>query len=398
MTTVPGLRGLRALVSVASQGSVSSAGEELNLSQSAVSRAIQDVEQQLGVEVFERHYAGMVCTDLGRRVVHRCRRALEQFRRAEETLGQLQPVGRFDRLVQRINERQLAVMKAIYEHHTERAAAHQLGLRQPTISATLRALEDRLNTPLFLRTRRGMVITLCGMTLLRHYKVMQRELTLMQDDIAHWRGQTSGRVVIGALPLTSAYLVPKVIDAVLKEFPGLNITVHEGSYDTLVDMLHNADVDFLVGVLHPNRDEPDLVQTLLFYDRLFAFARPGHPLALREAVTLKDLLDWPWIAPPKGTPARLSFNQQFTTPGLTPPTPHIEVGHLSVIRALLLSSDRIALMSPYQAHYETLEGRLVRLPVILDGPPRPIGYSYRDDSTPTPGFQAMMQALDRLAQ
>lgn len=397
MSLIPGLRGVRALVSVANQGSVSGAAEALSLSQSAISRAIQDAEKQLEVVVFERHHAGMVCTELGSRVIHRCGRALDQFRRAEETLSQLQPTGRFDRLVQRLNERQLAVMQAIYEHHTEQAAARQLGLQQPTVSATLRALEDRLTTPLFLRTRRGMVITLCGMALLRHYKVMQRELSLLQDEIAHWRGQTSGRVVIGALPLTSAFLVPKAVDAVLTELPGLNITVHEGSYDTLIDMLHNAEVDFLVGVLHTNRDEPDLVQTLLFHDRLFAYARPGHPLESRESVSLHELLDWPWIAPPQGTPARLSFNQQFTTPGLTPPTPHIEVGNLSVIRALLLDSDRIALMSPYQTHYETLEGHLARLPVRLEGPPRPIGYSYRDDSTPTPGFQAMMRALDRLA-
>lgn len=91
MSLIPGLRGVRALVSVANQGSVSGAAEALSLSQSAISRAIQDAEQQLEVVVFERHHAGMVCTELGSRVIHRCGRALDQFRRAEETLSQLQP-------------------------------------------------------------------------------------------------------------------------------------------------------------------------------------------------------------------------------------------------------------------------------------------------------------------
>ncbi|NIC07176.1 LysR family transcriptional regulator [Billgrantia bachuensis] len=393
MDSLPSLRCLRALAAVVERGSVLGAAESLNLSQPAVSRAIRDLEKALDLSLFERHHGGMLCTEVGELVAHRCRRVLHQFDRAERQLTQLQLDGHFQRLAQRLSLRHLRVLVTLAETRNERLAARRLALTQPTVSASLRDLEGRLATSLFLRTQRGLIATPGSSLLTRHVKVALREIALLQDEVTAWRGEALGRVVIGALPLTSSLLVPRAVDTLLREYPGLAVTVHEGTYDVLFEALRSGEIDVLVGVLHRIDPEEEMSQQVLLHDRLVAVTRPDHPLMEHTDLTLETLLDWPWIAPPRGTPARHSFDQQFNTLGITPPTPVVEAGNLGVIRDLLRDSDRLALISPYQVHYEVQDGHLAYLPLRLQGPPRAIGLTMREDSAPSQALRALRSAL-----
>ncbi|WP_169434544.1 LysR family transcriptional regulator [Marinobacterium rhizophilum] len=393
-TFTPTMRCLRALVAVADTGAVLRAAEALNLSQPAVSRAIHDLEQALDMPLFERHHGGMLSTRAGDIVSHRFRRALTQLTQAQEQLAHLEPAGHFQRLSLRLSYRNLKVLVEIARSGSEMRAARQLGLTQPTVSAGLRDLETKLGVPLFQRTPRGMITTLCGMELIRHVKIAMRELALVQQDLSAWRGKISGRVIIGALPLTSSLLVPQAVDTLLRELPGLSIAIYEGSYDTLFELLRSGEIDMLVGVLRPLDRKENMTQKTLFYDRLSTIVRPDHPLLQRANLSLGELLNADWIAPPQGTPARHSFDQQFHAADLVPPTPVIEAGNLSLLRALLLNSDRIAMVSPCQMRFEIESAQLAQLPVPLEGPPRAIGILMREDSAPTEAIQALCRTLE----
>ena len=56
---------LRVFHAVAEAGSFTHAGETLNLSQSAVSRQIQALEESLRVPLFHRHARGLILTEPG---------------------------------------------------------------------------------------------------------------------------------------------------------------------------------------------------------------------------------------------------------------------------------------------------------------------------------------------
>src|SRR5690606_9901893 len=80
------MRQLRALVAVAQGGSVHKAASLLHLTQPAVTRAIHEFEQSLGLELFERTAKGMVATAVGAIVVDRTQRAFAQIAHAEQEL------------------------------------------------------------------------------------------------------------------------------------------------------------------------------------------------------------------------------------------------------------------------------------------------------------------------
>ena len=56
---------LKIFNAVAEAGSFTSASVNLNLSQSAISRQIQSLEQDLKVQLFERHARGLTLTENG---------------------------------------------------------------------------------------------------------------------------------------------------------------------------------------------------------------------------------------------------------------------------------------------------------------------------------------------
>ena len=77
---------MRSLVAVAERGAITDAAEVLCISQSALSRRIQQLEESLGVELFERSQRGMVLTDMGRLVLEEGRALLERYERMQDSV------------------------------------------------------------------------------------------------------------------------------------------------------------------------------------------------------------------------------------------------------------------------------------------------------------------------
>ena len=78
----PSVQELRALVFCGDLGSVSRAAQELNLTQSAVSRSIRALEDRLGVKLFHRVHKRLLLSDAGRAMVHDSREILEALDRS----------------------------------------------------------------------------------------------------------------------------------------------------------------------------------------------------------------------------------------------------------------------------------------------------------------------------
>ena len=77
------IKQLRALLAIADTGSATRAAELLRIVQPAVSRHVRLLEEELGVELFERERHGMVLTEAGRTMVEYGRRAIQELDRAK---------------------------------------------------------------------------------------------------------------------------------------------------------------------------------------------------------------------------------------------------------------------------------------------------------------------------
>src|ERR687889_415144 len=82
-------RHLRLVVAIADYGSLTRAGNQLHLTQSALSHQLTDLESQLGVRRFERLGRRMEPTAAGERLIARARVAVQQLREMEHEVKQI---------------------------------------------------------------------------------------------------------------------------------------------------------------------------------------------------------------------------------------------------------------------------------------------------------------------
>lgn len=87
------IRHLRYVVTAAKCGSFRRAAKALGIEQSAVSRRIRDLEDDLGVALFIRHSSGVILTHAGKKFVRRARQALNEVSQAAADVG---AIGRGD--------------------------------------------------------------------------------------------------------------------------------------------------------------------------------------------------------------------------------------------------------------------------------------------------------------
>ncbi|TAL79703.1 MAG: LysR family transcriptional regulator [Burkholderiaceae bacterium] len=398
------LKQFRSVLAVGRAGSAAHAAQLLPLSSSAIARAIRELEGQLGVALFERAARGMLMTAEGKLLARRAERALAQLALAETEASSLadpgaraawQMAGRFSGSCA---YRHLATYVAFCETGGELAAAARLRVSQPAVNQTLRQLEHMLGSVLFYRSVRGVRLTESGEAVLRRTKLALAEFRHAEEDLMALHGKMSGRIVIGSLPLSAGVLVPRAVDRVLALHKDLNVTIVDGTYGALMHQLRHADVDVVVGALRGELTAADVVQEPLFEDTLSVVVRQGHPLVGKSLAGLRDLVGESWIAPLTGTPARAAFERAFAADGVAPPHASLEVNSAVVLQALLMDSNRLALLSRRQIIRGVSAGLLQVLPVEVRETGRYIGLTMRADSDLGASMRSFVAELRALCQ
>lgn len=87
---MPKSRHLRDFIAIAHSRSLRAAATSLGLTQPAISRSLQELEEELGVPLFERHARGVVLTPAGDKFLVRAQIATESIRRGCEEARQFQ--------------------------------------------------------------------------------------------------------------------------------------------------------------------------------------------------------------------------------------------------------------------------------------------------------------------
>lgn len=391
MSQLVSLRHLRAFLAVADTGSVTKAADALYRAQSAVTRSVRQLELTLGAELFERKTNGMLCTAFGNLVLFRARRVLAEFEQGCGALARARvPMAMF-------NERRLLCLVRLAESGHMPTVAKALGISQPAVSGFVNDLEASLGADLFERSSKGMRPTAAGDMLVLRVKRALAELRHIDADLAALRGNTAGRVVIGALPLGRTAILPRAISDVLRRHPGLRFATVEGPFDQLAAQLRAGDIDFVLGALRPADYASDLSGEALLDDRMSLVVRTGHPLAGRAGLGMADLVGAQWVLSSQATPARALFDLSFQSQGLAVPRPAVETSDLAILRGMLMHGDAVTAISPQQLTYEIEAGLLTVLDVELPQTSRTIGITQRSDSHASPGALELMATIRRLA-
>lgn len=187
------------------------------------------------------------------------------------------------------------------ERHFTRAAA-RLNMQQPPLSQQIRALEDELGFELFKRHPKGVDLTAGGQVFLQEAQdilARVKEGSLKASRAAHG---IEGQLSIGFTSSAAAHpLIPRIIRAYRERFPGVAVSLKEGSAQQLTESAIDGSVD--IGIL---RAPVSRHQSIAFYrllnEEMLLTLPVGHRLlaghqAGKEppVISLLDLADEQFI-------------------------------------------------------------------------------------------------------
>ncbi|KAF1008646.1 MAG: Hydrogen peroxide-inducible genes activator [Luteibacter sp.] len=126
------------------------------------------------------------------------------------------------------------------------AAARHCHVAQPSLSVQVRRIEERLHTPIFERTARGVVTTSAGRAIVEQ---MRRALAEGRALLALARRPDrafNGTLRLSAIPTLAPYYFPRLLEPVRDTFPDLELQLGEGGGDDLCAKLMAGDIDAVI--------------------------------------------------------------------------------------------------------------------------------------------------------
>ncbi len=187
--------------------------------------------------------------------------------------------------------RQLQYFIAVSEMGHFRLAAEKVGVSQPTLSAQLSALEQRLGVALVERNRSPVIPTAAGTRIMPLAKKVSALVQEIHDVAKSRRSGSAGVLRLGLPASVGPFLLPLILPQLHAEMPGLRLEVRENFPLALPEALQSGVHDLLILPLPIKA--ADVATALLFREPLYLAVPEDHPLAQAAEATPEDLRGQP---------------------------------------------------------------------------------------------------------
>jgi DNA-binding transcriptional LysR family regulator len=199
-----------------------------------------------------------------------------------------------------LDPRRLLTFREVARQRSFSRAGEELALTQPAVSQQVSALERQLGVQLLERGPGGPVPTEAGALLLTHADAIADRLAQAAGQIAELAAADRETLRVGAFPSALASVIPGAIARLLEQLPEVQVEATEGSGEELgsavaAGALHAA-MCFQDADAEPRRPA-GTERHELGGESMLAVLPPGHALAGRERLRLRELADETWSAP-----------------------------------------------------------------------------------------------------
>ncbi|MDH0303629.1 MULTISPECIES: LysR family transcriptional regulator [unclassified Pseudomonas] len=270
-------------------------------------------------------------------------------------------------------------------------AARQLNLAPPTISLHVAELEARIGAVLLTRTRGQVRPTVIGETLLVRARRLLADADQALDEVRRQVEGLQGRVRLGASTGAIAHLLPKALEALRVDHPGIDVQVQVLTSQASLARLREGTLDIgLVALpqvagkglrVTPWRRDPIMAYVPADWQppaRITPMWLAGRALILNDSTTQLSRVTSEW----------------FAGAGLYP-EPRIELNYNDAIKSLVAAGYGATLL-PQEGEVQAHDPRIVRRP-LRPGLWRQLGIACRDGEVErATGF--VLEALERLRQ
>src|SRR6185312_2962972 len=229
---------------------------------------------------------------------------------------------------------ELKYVVAVAETRHFGQAAERCFVSQPSLSASVKNLEEELGVQLFERGKRGVFLTESGEQIVAQARRALEEAERVKTVARQGRDPLKGVLRLGIIHTIAPYLLPELVGALRKVAPDMPLDVEENMTATLDRLLRSGELDAIVLALPY---EGPGIETVPLYEEVFEVVAPSrHALARRKSIAVEDLDAGELLLLPVGHCFRdqvLDACNEFSRP----PEPGRQGNSLETLRSMVAS-------------------------------------------------------------
>lgn len=275
----------------------------------------------------------------------------------------------------------MMIFKQFVEFQNENAIAESMNITQPTVTFHLKNLNKYYGIPLYYKKGKHFKLTEAGELL---YRNTTKLLNLMQetnDVMSDFKASKRGILKIGASHAPVYHILPEAFKSYMNNHPNIQIDLTVDTAPHIIDKLRSREIE--LAVISENAFyENDLKVKRFMENELMIAMDKEHPLAHKEALTMKDLEYYDFVIHSGGS-TRESIDE-WRRDNLVQLRARMQSNSLSSILETIKHSHYLSLIS-----HSAIQHRQDIVSKKLPNGPRPryISIVYRDDMYLTPVIQ-----------
>lgn len=135
---------------------------------------------------------------------------------------------------------------SVYREGGFTKAAEKMFISQPSLSTSVKRIEERVGLPIFDRSTTPLTLTEVGEKYVEYAIEMEQKEADFAKYIFDYGNLMVGKVKVGGSSFFSSFILPKMISAFNTEYKGIVFELFEGSTKNLIDKLHAGDLDVII--------------------------------------------------------------------------------------------------------------------------------------------------------
>lgn len=252
-----------------------------------------------------------------------------------------------------MNLKQLRYFVLVAESGGFSQASDAAHLAQSALSRHVRLLEEELQSRLFDRTGRGVILTEQGEYLLEQARSILEQVVHVERSLQSWYEHPVGRVRLGMTPTGSIHGAPALIRELRRLYPEIGLQISEGISAQLCNRVLEGQLDLAVVFEEP---VSDLLRTEHLRTAPLCLVTPPN-MKLPNPVPLAMLEDMPLILPTQHGRIRVAVERACASAGLRC-EPAYTVDAVSTMKSLVAMGDGVAVLTMESVETEIAEGRM----------------------------------------
>jgi len=284
------------------------------------------------------------------------------------------------------------VFRDLVETSSFSKAAEVNGITQSAVSQQVRAIERKFNVRLIDRRSRTLTLTEQG----KAFLAASRDIVDAYENLGH-RLASISNFVEGVVRLATVYSIglhelPPYLRAFRRLHPGVDVKVDYCRYSEVYEAVRDGSCDLGL-VAYPARQAGLRVMTF-WRDKLVLICGPGHRLAKKKAVRLRDLVGEKFVAFEPDLPTRKEIDKRLRARGVRI-KPILEFDNIETVKRAVGVEEAVSIVPEICVRDEVRGDTLVAVEIDEPDMWRPLGALVKRNSEPVPALKEFLGMLEK---